>query len=319
MQRHVCLMILAFASLAASPAWAQFKEGGQEEDGKKGTTRGEAEVQRWQFGLTLSADNGSCSGLLGYVPVPLSWPEQEVSIVQEDITPLAKIRYETIEGGKLMLMDVPRLPAGEQAKVLVTCEIRKHAQLPPEKTDIYEFPDARKLPRDVKPYLNPSPMIEVKNARIKAALREAIEGKDKAWDKVEAIYDWVRNKVQYKKGPVKGALAVLRDGSGSDEDSTSLFIAMCRTANVPARTVWVPGHCYAEFYLEDDEGKGHWFPCELTGNRAFGGISDPRPVIQKGDNFRPPYNRHERQRFMGEYLTGTGGTPKKKFVRQAAP
>ena len=38
----------------------------------------------------------------------------------------------------------------------------------------------------------------------------------------------------------------------------------------------------------------------------------------KGDNFRPPWNKQKRQRLLTEYLTGTGGTPKAHFVRQAA-
>jgi hypothetical protein len=80
--------------------------------------------------------------------------------------------------------------------------------------------------------------------------------------------------------------------------------------------VWVPDHCYPEVYLLDDDGKGHWFPCEMVGNRSFGGIAETRPILQKGDNFRPPYDRRDRQRYLAEYLTGTGGKPKAKFVRQ---
>ena len=112
--------------------------------------------------------------------------------------------------------------------------------------------------------------------------------KEKAWDRVEAIYDWVREKVKYKNGPLKGALAALKDGTGDCEELSSLFIAICRAADIPARTVWVPGHCYPEFYLVDDKGAGHWFPCQSAGSREFGGITEIRPILQKGDNFRPP-------------------------------
>ena len=113
----------------------------------------------------------------------------------------------------------------------------------------------------------------------------------------------------------------MRDGTGDCEEITSLFIAICRAADIPARTVWVPGHCYPEFYLEDDKGQGHWFPCQSAGAREFGGISELRPILQKGDNFRPPKNSHERQRYMAEYLTGSpspgGGKPQVKFIREA--
>ena len=40
------------------------------------------------------------------------------------------------------------------------------------------------------------------------------------------------------------------------------------------------------------------------------------PVLQKGDNFRPPHNPRDRQRYLAEHLTGTGGRPKARFVRE---
>ena len=88
-------------------------------------------------------------------------------------------------------------------------------------------------------------------------------------------------------------MAALKDKTGDCEELTSLFIALCRASDIPARTVWVPGHCYPEFYLEDDEGKGHWFPCQAAGSRAFGGIPEQKPILQKGDNFSVPENPRE--------------------------
>ena len=34
--------------------------------------------------------------------------------------------------------------------------------------------------------------------------------------------------------------------------------------------VWVDEHQYAEFTLEDEAGKGHWYPVQSAGSRAFG-------------------------------------------------
>ena len=80
--------------------------------------------------------------------------------------------------------------------------------------------------------------------------------------------------------------------------------------------MWVPGHCYPEFYLEDADGEGHWFPCQAAGSRAFGGIPEHRPILQKGDNFRPPWNKRDHQRYLAEHLTGAGGRPRLKWVRE---
>ncbi len=89
---------------------------------------------------------------------------------------------------------------------------------------------------------------------------------------------------------------------------------------VPARTVWVYGHCYAEFYLEDDHGQGRWFPCQLVGDRAYGEMADTRLILHKGDNFRVPEHQG-RQRFVAEFLHGKGGggQPQVNFVRQLLP
>ena len=108
------------------------------------------------------------------------------------------------------------------------------------------------------------------------------------------------------------ALDALKQGTGDCEGMTSLFIALCRAGDIPSRTVWVQGHCYPEFYLEDDKGEGHWFPCQAARSSVkFGGIVEDRPVLQKGDNFKPLNGKGERQRYLAEFLTGaeTGGKP----------
>ena len=133
----------------------------------------------------------------------------------------------------------------------------------------------------------PSPYIESRDPKIRELAKEIGADKEKAWEKVEAIYDWVREKVEYKNGPLKGALAALKDGTGDCEELTSLFIAICRANDIPARTVWVPGHCYPEFYLDDEEGKGHWFPCQAAGSPAFGGHSGEPADPAKGRQFPP--------------------------------
>jgi transglutaminase-like putative cysteine protease len=303
----------------ATPVFAQFKNDVEPE----GTKVGESRVSRWQAGMIVVASGGTCRGLTGYVPIPTDWPEQEVKTVAEDISPEAKVHYETVDGGvRLMNVRIAELASGQEAKVLITVEIRRSVILPPENTDIYVFADPKKLPSDIRRfYLSPSPKIESRDPKIRDLAKTIGADKEKAWEKIEAIYDWVREKVKYQNGPLKGALAALKDGTGDCEELTSLFIAICRAADIPARTVWVQGHCYPEFYLQDDKGQGHWFPCQAAGTREFGGITELRPILQKGDSFRPPKNSKERQRYMAEYLTGSptpgGGKPQVRFVREA--
>jgi hypothetical protein len=102
-----------------------------------------------------------------------------------------------------------------------------------------------------------------------------------------------------------------------------LFIAICRAGNIPARTVWVQGHCYPEFYLEDNKAVGHWFPCQIAGSREFGGIVETRPILQKGDNFKPHPGQKKNQRYLAEFLTGTpapnASQPSIRAVRELLP
>jgi hypothetical protein len=301
--------------MLGSSAFGQFKEGGE----TSGVILGESQVQQWQFGLEVTAAEGPCANIVGYVPLPTEWPEQQVTVVKEDISPAAKVTYETADGGvRLMLVRIASLPAGQTCKALVTMEIRKNTQLTPEDTSVYTIAPAKKLPKEVKPHLLPSPLIESKSPKLKSTMRGIVADKKTAWDKIEAIYDWTRKTVKHQKGPTKGAMSTLRDETGNSEDMAELFIALCRAADVPARTVWVTGHCHPEFYLVDESGKGYWFPCETHGDRSFGGIREIRPILEKGDCFRPPYDRKERQRFLKEYLTASGvSKPKAHFVRTA--
>ena len=302
--------------VSVAPVSAQFKQGEAE-----GPQMGDSQTTCWQTGMIVKATGGACRGITGYAPVPTDWPEQQVTIIEEEVSPEAKISYRMIDGGvKIMNVRIPLLASGKEAKALVTVEIRRSTILPPKDTGRYVLPDEKKLPREIRFYLVPSPKIESRSPKIRALAKTIGAGEEKAWQKVEAIYDWVREKVKYQNGPLKGALAALKDGTGDCEELTSLFIAICRAAGVPARTVWVPGHCYPEFYLSDKSGKGYWFPCQAAGTREFGGITETRPVLQKGDNFRPPKKSRKRQRYMAEYLTGTpttgGGKPQVRFIRK---
>ena len=93
----------------------------------------------------------------------------------------------------------------------------------------------------------------------------------------------------------------LTEGRGDCEEMTSLFVALCRNARVPARMVWIPDHCYPEFYLEDADGEGFWFPCQAAGTRQFGRMDEYRPVLQKGDRFKVPEKKVP-VRYVSEFL-----------------
>lgn len=293
---------------------------GQDEPEKaRGPELGDVDVQHLRVGIVVTADKGLCRGIVGTTPIPINWPEQEVQVIDEEISPFVdRVSYRDLGGTvKQMVVTIRQLPRGSEARAVLTLEIRRRALLAPDDTSDLIVASRRDLDRDVSTYLTPSKGIESTNRRIKDLASEVVAGKEGAWQQVEAIYDYVRENVEYREGSFKGALRALKDGYGDCEELSSLFIAMCRAEDIPARTVWVPGHCYPEFYLQDAEGNGGWFPCQAAGTRSFGGMHETRPILQKGDNFRDKERPREAQRYVSEYLTGAGGKPKVEFIRES--
>ncbi|MBI3838151.1 MAG: transglutaminase domain-containing protein [Planctomycetia bacterium] len=313
------MRVIVFGLLLATvpaTALAQFKD----QTGDKGPKLDREITERIQVGEIVSATGGSLQRVVATAPVPTDWPEQRVKIVNEDISAVVKsVTYRTIRGGgglKQMVVEIPQLSSGQEAKALITFEVARNALVAPADTSFYRIP--KKLDRQMLINIGPSPYIESRHPKIVAAAKEAIEDKETDWQKVAAIYDWAREHVVYKNSELKGAARALHDKEGGADELTSLFIAMCRVHKIPARTVFVLGHCYAEFYLDDDEGQGHWFPCQPAGTRSFGAIDEQRPILQKGDNYKNPENPKERLRYVTEYFSaaGRGGKPSVKFVSE---
>jgi Transglutaminase-like superfamily len=340
MRHKVCGFSLVFTLLCSWSVQAQFddptqapatkvsapnaKGKAEEISAEKITARGvqldTAETQLWLCGVNIRALGGPCGGLFGTISVPTDWPEQSVKVFQENITDTSvkKVAYRTVEGGvKQMLITVPQLNPGEMAKALVTFEVTRHSlKLPPD-TTIFVLP--QKMPLAIKKHLAASPLIEATQLKFKKVAQELTAGKTMAWEIVEALYDGTRERVKWENDKDKGALAALNDGKGQKEDVTGVFIALCRSLKIPARMVWVPDSCYAEFYLEDEQGNGYWIPCYLASEKKeFGFVSTHAPILQKGDNIKVP-EKKEAQRFVAEFLTGKGaggGRPEVEFVRR---
>lgn len=313
---------------------------------------GETQVGKYRVGATVTARKGPVQKLQAMVAIPFTCAEQDVELVEEDITPqVQNVDYRELsmfaEGGAhQMLITIPYLAGGEEARAIVTFKVHTRTILPPEDTSSLRIP--AKPNRELKRFLGKSPFIETKHPKIKKALREidaslakktgeesesseeeatiteeitqeVNENTITAWQRVEAIYDFVQDHVNYVEGPDKSALKTLADASGDCQNISALFVALCRTAGVPARIVWVHEHNYAEFCLVDPEGEPHWFPCESAGARAFGEMPLARVILQKGDNFKVPERPRDALRYASDYLIGLpvpgSGKPRVKYIR----
>jgi transglutaminase-like putative cysteine protease len=282
-------MSIALRSFRAMSFWLLLCGAAPAQDdapAKPAKPAGRIVVERWRFGYTVTAKGASYRNLQLTKTVPMEWPEQRVSMVEEDLSPGVTVRYRNIEGAaRQMVVQIPSLAVQRPARAVITFEIKRFLPDPPADTAGFTIAAGAKSDRKLADYLKPSPMIESDRIEIRTAAAEIADKESGAWRKVEAMYDWVRKKIRYEySDEVKGAYAAMVDGVGDCDEMTCLFIAMCRSQGIPARTVRLPGHCYPEFYLVDASGKGRWFPCQAAGARAFGGMPDPRPILQKGDN-----------------------------------
>lgn len=325
-KRFLLPVVMAF--IAAVPATAQSESEKPTGDvvSSAAPRYGKPDTIRFRVGAEITASNGACRNIVAAVTVPLDCPEQQVKILDEEISPeVAEISYRDLPGGEVrqMVISVPVLPDGATARAVVTAEVTTRPILPPESTEGLTIP--KRIPPKLRMYTSGSPYIEVQHQRIRSVnkeIRQKLADSASDWEKIEAIYDYVLEHVEYVEGPDKGALQSLRDGHADCQGRSMVFIALCRANKIPARMVWVHGHAYPEFYLEDSEGHGYWYPCESAGTRSFGEMPLARTILQKGDNFRVP-ERKDRLRYASDYLIGVptpgGGKPQARFIREQLP
>lgn len=314
-------LAIALASILSIASAANAQTFG-ETAASKGARLDKSQTHLLQVGMIVTAQGGNCQGIVATAPVPINWPEQEIKELRREVDATARdLTFKPINPlATQMAVSMPFIPAGDSCKAIVVFEVKRSSMLPPVDTSIFVKPNLKKLKSDVRIFLGPSPNIESNSPKVKTQAKEIVKDATSAWQRVELMYDWTRANIQFENGPLKNVLQTLKDGRGDSEELSSVFVALCRAAEIPARLVFVacPGHCYAEFYLEDADGKGYWLPCRPAGNREFGGIEEFRPIIQKGDNFQVPERPRDRLRFVSEHLTGTGGQPTVKFIRELA-
>jgi len=109
--------------------------------------------------------------------------------------------------------------------------------------DAREIP-VQYLPHDVLRYLLNSRYCEVD--RMSNIAAEIFGGLPRGWNRVQAVCDWVHEKVTFGyefANPTKTALDVFTDRRGVCRDFQHLAVTMCRALNIPAR--------YATGYLGD--------------------------------------------------------------------
>ena len=271
------------------------------------------------IGVNITPVDGNLLSTQAQTVFPTEWPEQKVTIVETNFPDNVQLKWRDLPGGnKQMLMFIPVATPAEPVTATIKVRIEKFHIKGPEDNTKLVIP--KRPPNDIKNYLGSSPYIDPGVAEIKKIVK-TINDSDPLtdWKRVEMLYDWVRDNISYENGDLKTVAKALKDRKGDCEEMTSIFIALCRASRVPARCVWIPNHCYPEFYLEDEDGDGHWFPCQVAGTRNFGNMPEYLPILQKGDRFKVPEHK-EVMRYVQDYLRSEKNLgrkdPKVQFIRQ---
>lgn len=246
------------------------------------------------FGMRFYANANWCTKLHATVPFPLNWPEQTIKVTSSEIPGNVAWAFRDLPEGKKqsaqarqLVMDIASLNPNDELSLVVHVEVEKYFINPPADTSVFVIP--KNLPAEMNWFMKKSPYIDIELSEIRRVAKEiAAQNHDNAWAHVESLFDWVRKNIEYRNGPILDIKTALKKRQGDCEEMTSIFVALCRASKIPARCVWIPDHCYPEFYLEDPQGEGHWFPCQVAGDRQFGQMHDYRPILQKGDRFIVP-------------------------------
>lgn len=132
------------------------------------------------------------------------------------------------------------------------------------------------LPQDVRNNLLATKHVDSLNPELSALAKKIIENEDDLWIVVSKIASWTKENVQYDLStladPVsQTASTVLQTKKGVCREITTLFIAMLRSLEIPARFVngivytesqlqkWAP-HQWAEVYFPE----AGWVPFDVT-------------------------------------------------------
>lgn len=129
-------------------------------------------------------------------------------------------------------------------------------------------------------FLSPAERIDSDDPELIAKAKEVTENETTDYKKAQAIFEYVNVNMSYDESSSfanKGSLSALKNMKGVCEEFTTLFVAMCRAVDVPARAIEgyrveddfsgdtllgkkLINHVWAEIYLEDYG----WVPVEPT-------------------------------------------------------
>jgi hypothetical protein len=260
---------------------------------------------------------GDARGIKATTPVPVPFPEQKLEDEQIETRGCeAQIRAVGPDARQLCLA-ASQVAAGQVVSAVVHYKLTLYKQYHDSRRE--QFPKEQVVPADVrKLYFGDSPGIQTRTSEVRKLLSELRGDVQHPWDLARKFAAWVPLHIKPQLGRYTSVTEALEKRVGDCEEMAAVFVALCRAAGIPARLVWVPNHNWAEFYLADKEGRGHWIPAHTACYFWFGWTGAHELVLQKGDRIRVPEGgRH--LRLLDDWLQWGGRRPEVRFTGQLRP
>jgi hypothetical protein len=268
------------------------------------------------IGIELQG-RGDAGGVLATTTLPVSCPEQKIELEQvRGYGCRAEIRQVGPHARQLLLA-APAICAGQTIRAAVTSTVVVSKQYHGYRAEM--FPHEQTLPADVRrTYLGDSPGIQTRLPELRQLWEELTQGVEHPWDRAARYAEWTRKNIRPQIGRFTSVEKALANRRGDCEEMSAVFVALCRAGGIPARLVWVPNHNWAEFYLHDAQGQGHWIPAHLACYFWFGWTGAHELVLQKGDRLHVP-ERKGMFRLLEDWMRWMGKRPGVRYLAELTP
>ena len=251
-------------------------------------------------------------------PVPLPHEEQQVEDVRIETEGCEASIQKVGEGAAQLLLAAPSIRRGQRISAIAHYKLTLKKQYLGHQRDHFTEQQPEPPTAVRKLYLGDSPGIQTRAPEVRKLHAELSSQLTHPWELAEVFQKWVHQEIEARQGNFIGVVNALKRRYGDCEEKAAVFVALCRASGIPARLVWVPNHNWAEFYLTDREGRGHWIPSHTSCYSWHGWTGAHELVIQKGDRVMPLHEK-KAQRLLEDWVQWMGKAPTSRFIADLCP
>lgn len=270
-----------------------------------------------EIGIHLKG-TGPAQMLRATTPLPVELPEQIIERTNIDVNGCSAFVRRISQEAAQLALSAPSIAKGQTiyavSRTQLTLLKQYHGFVKEQFAHLQPTPPLAFK----RQYLFDSPGIQTRAAPVRKLQKEITGDYSHPWDAAFKIYLWVRENIEARLGNYTSVVRALKNRVGDCEERAACFVALCRAAGIPARLVWIPNHNWAEFFLVDSDGKGHWIPAHTAAYSWFGWTGAHELVIQKGDNLFVPEKRQP-QRLLADWSQWSGARPETRFTARIRP